>query len=90
MFSTFFLLLAVISVATVQSWSFNKPAMKIMKNIVTVAASVNIALLASGSPAFADAVPAVGTSTRSPTITVVLQFCSAIVATLFFLVVAYP
>ena len=35
-----------------------------MKSIVTVAGAVNIALLASGSPAFADSVPAVGRSGR--------------------------
>ena len=62
--NSFLLLLVVVgaSVATVQSWSLPKPAQKLMKSIVTVAGAVNIALLASGSPALADSVPAVGWS----------------------------
>ena len=62
--SLLLLVVAVISVATVQSWSLPKPAQKLMKSIVTVAGAVNIALLASASPAFADSVPAVGRSAR--------------------------
>ena len=54
------LLVALCNFAAVQSWSLPKPAQKLMKSIVTVAGAVNIALLATGSPALADAVPAVG------------------------------
>ena len=58
----FLLFVALVNVAAVQSWSLPKPAQKFMKSIVTVAGAVNIALLASGSPALADGVPAVGSS----------------------------
>jgi peroxiredoxin Q/BCP len=47
-----------------EAWSFSvpKPSQKLMKSITKVALSANIALLASGSPAFADAVPPVGSA----------------------------
>ena len=51
---------ALVNVGLVQSWTLPKPAQKMMKSIVTVAGAVNIALLASGAPAFADAISAVG------------------------------
>ena len=61
MYGRFFLLVvALVNVGLVQSWTLPKPAQKMMKSIVTVAGAVNIALLASGAPAFADAIPAVG------------------------------
>jgi peroxiredoxin Q/BCP len=45
-----------------EAWSFSVPkhSQKLMKSITKVALAANIALLALGSPAFADAVPPVG------------------------------
>ena len=60
----FLVLIAILSIINVESWSFAKnvpvPAQKVLKNIATVAGAINIALLATGSPAFADSVPAIG------------------------------
>ena len=69
MYGRFFLLVvALVNVGLIQSWTLPKPAQKMMKSIVTVAGAVNIALLASGAPAFADAIPAVGMQISPPTL----------------------
>jgi hypothetical protein len=53
-------IVACLSLSEAWSFSLPKPSQKLMKSITKVALAANIALLASGTPAYADAVPPVG------------------------------